>query len=1001
VQLELELQAPRRHRVLLASSPEAAWHGGAADWLKQFAAEAWQSERRALILVPTRGQAEALKGRMLEAGLSALGLQFFTPPYLRALLAADNKTTLPAREHLRLLLALAAEQLLADQKLPEAERLAAISVRRTPDHLLRLLEQLSAAGVEFEQIDLPAFRPVVRRFRSHLKAANFVIFPEADRQAFAHAKKSGPALGRLLITGFHGGHWPLWHLLNAAVATSQQATVILQNPREQTHDLDAAWVGTWEEGLGDAQPIAFASDSAPRERTTLFLAGMDTREQVEAITAAAHQFLADDNCSRVGLVFPISCALSRLVAAALTRQGVAHYDAMGQMMPGIFEAPDFWSWMELQRTPRLNVLLRFLTALPADHAFFADVSRREIDAALQRALGTIAIDDLAVLIGSAREHAPKGDQISAALAKIRFLPGHASFQEYLEACADAFTLLGWSERWREIEQRAAWTPRVAGAFSRTLFLQWLDELAVSVRVTRDSLGQHPYARVQLLTPAQAENQTWSHLVLCGLNEGAWPNSARGDFLPAAQIDALNQSVPKLNRAATRRGRQGEGHEVAREGATLFLGATQQRQLARAQFDDLIESTTHGLALTASIVQEAAPERVSNPSEFFGNVYHTLRGEPVSRAIMRALRTETRRWLDAAGFDAAGLEADTPGIAQTRAAYLARRAAEPSNEYDFALRNPPNDIRPLSVSNTEALLKSPALVWMKRYLGVEGAEDSTYVWNATVGKWTHDWLASVIGRTQNFTARPPQDEIAPRILAAAERTRAEVRARCREAGQNIPDWWDSSWENALCLAQTLGRIVGTIEGWRWAAAEWPLVAQPIAVGDNRTLLLRGQADLLLAKTDALPHSLALPNLWIVDFKTGNKKSIAPRGRKKDEPRPPRVLKSVLKGDALQLALYTLAARQLGAQSVDASLISPIIANPEPQLRDDDFADCGPAFRELARMQATGIFGMKGSLRGAYTFTKDYPLATLSIAPEIIEERWEKTHPDLTVEEESWT
>ena len=53
-----------------------------------------------------------------------------------------------------------------------------------------------------------------------------------------------------------------------------------------------------------------------------------------------------------------------------------------------------------------------------------------------------------------------------------------------------------------------------------------------------------------------------------------------------------------------------------------------------------------------------------------------------------------------------------------------------------------------------------------------------------------------------------------------------------------------------------------------------------------------------------------------------------------------------------------------------------------------------------MQATGIFGMKGQLRGAFTFTKDYPLATLSIDPEIIDERWELTHPDLALEEESW-
>ena len=53
-----------------------------------------------------------------------------------------------------------------------------------------------------------------------------------------------------------------------------------------------------------------------------------------------------------------------------------------------------------------------------------------------------------------------------------------------------------------------------------------------------------------------------------------------------------------------------------------------------------------------------------------------------------------------------------------------------------------------------------------------------------------------------------------------------------------------------------------------------------------------------------------------------------------------------------------------------------------------------------MQATGIFGMKGPLRSAFTFTKDYPLATLAIDPEIIDERWEQTHPDLALEEESW-
>ncbi len=683
--MELGLQPNRRPTLLIAASPEAAWQGGLANWFARVAAQAWQAEHPAVVVVPTRGQAQALKARLLEAGLSALGLQFVTPPHLRVLLAGASEILPPPREHLRLLLALAAEEQLAVRSLSEAERLAAISVRRTPDHLLHLLEQLSAADSDFQKIDLPAFRPVVRKFRAHLAAARFDLFPEADRKTLARSERTAPLISHLLVAGFNGAHWPLWHLLCAAVHAAKSATVVLQYPREPAADLDAAWVGTWEETFGEAQPIETESEPVASERETLFLAGMDTREQAEAIAAAAHRFLAEENCTRLGIVVPTTGALSRLIAAALTRQGIPHYDAMGQMAPGLFEASDFWSWMELQRTPRLHALLRFLTALPGEHSLFEKISRRQIADALNKALGDLALDDLAVLATFARGRDAKGELISGALAAIHFLPDHATFAEFLRDTSEAFTRLGWSERWREIEQRTAWTAHVTSKFSRTLFLQWLEEIAVSFRVTRDLIGQHPYARVQILTPAQAEDQSWSHLILAGLNESSWPASARGDFLPATQIDALNQSVQKINRAATRRGSQGEGHVAVREGATLFLGAVQQRQLALAQFNSLIESARHGLALAANVVQEATPERISNPSEFFSRIYYEVHREP-DRAIHHARAPRSHARLVGSGSNPHRPIADTPGVLQTRVAYDARRTLEPSGEYDFALRD---------------------------------------------------------------------------------------------------------------------------------------------------------------------------------------------------------------------------------------------------------------------------------------------------------------------------
>ncbi|HEV3410226.1 MAG TPA: PD-(D/E)XK nuclease family protein [Chthoniobacterales bacterium] len=433
----------------------------------------------------------------------------------------------------------------------------------------------------------------------------------------------------------------------------------------------------------------------------------------------------------------------------------------------------------------------------------------------------------------------------------------------------------------------------------------------------------------------------------------------------------------------------------RERRALFLGAPQRRQLAEAQFASLLENTTHGLAFTASVIQEDAPERISNPSEFLNRAYHGVHGHSLSQQQMRALRTATRQWLDRTPLEPPHDFGETPSLQQTRIAYAARRVIAKSDEYDFALRTPPKKIEPLSVSELEEMLKAPAIVWLRRYLGVEGEEDSAYAWNATVGKWTHEWLASLSERREGFVGFPKIDEIENRIRAAAERRRAEVEQLCRQAGRRLPDWWESGWQGALCVARTLGRILGTAKEWPWLATEWRLEAQPIDLDEDRQLLLRGRADLLLAKTASPPSSLDVPALWIIDFKTGNKEALD-KAIGEGDARLEKVRRKVLKGDALQLSLYAAAAQQLGAESVSVSLISPLLAAAKPQLTNDLFDACRPAFRELARMQATGIFGFKGPLRSAYSFTQPYPIATLAIDSEIVDERWEKTHADLVVE-----
>ena len=252
------------------------------------------------------------------------------------------------------------------------------------------------------------------------------------------------------------------------------------------------------------------------------------------------------------------------------------------------------------------------------------------------------------------------------------------------------------------------------------------------------------------------------------------------------------------------------------------------------------------------------------------------------------------------------------------------------------------------------------------------------------------------RSTGFVSFPTPDEIATRIRSAADRKRSEVEHLCRSAGRRLPDWWESGWEGALCVAQTLGRILGTATDWPWLAAEWRLEAQPIDIGGGDQLILCGRADLMLAQTASAPASLEVPELWILDFKTGSKDPLSKGLKEDDDQRAAKVRRKVLKGDALQLSLYAHAAKQLGAANVRVSLVSPTVPKADPQLALDDFAECVDAFRELAHMQSTGIFGFKGVLRSNYSFTRPYPIAALAIDSEIVDERWEETHPALAVE-----
>jgi len=719
-----------------------------------------------------------------------------------------------------------------------------------------------------------------------------------------------------------------------------------------------------------------------------FLIGINFSEQAEAITRQCVHYLADEKCTRLGVIFSGYGALPRLVANSLERLQIPHNDGLGHVVPGIFESAEWQAWIELQRTPRLNSFLRFLNALPDPTVVSPKVSRQDVEKILHKSYQEVLLDDLELLREFCAASAVDEYRATAeALRALPFFPAHATFAQFLEQTHVAFAQLGWNQHALELANAVdSWSQRLDVKFSRAFFLRWLEETAATSDAERSAAGDHPYARVQLLAMARAQNQAWSHLILAGWNEGAWPPPAGAEFARAEEIHAFNQSVQKLNRRAARQGSQGEGHTTVSKNHSLYLGPTEQRVIALRQFDALIESASEGVTLTASLVQEDAPERFWNPSECFTELYLKTQGGPLTQTMLKNLQRATALWPrpTSAATD----------VQQTLIAFNARRdSSKPAGEYDFALRQN-GAYRPvptLSVTDIERMVSSPAIVWMKRFLGVDAPEDTANPWTATTGRWVHHWLANIIQARDGkiFSAFPGLTKIDERICVTADEQYAAVRALCGLVGKVVPDWWTSGWLNARYLARHLGAKIGVAKGWNWMATELAVGrGSAVKIADGVELHLRGQIDLALAEDEA--SSFAGEKIWIVDYKTGSTKELKTSD----------LHDSLVKGTTLQLGLYALAIRELGAADISVSIISLAVKNAAPQLAVVDLAPHTAIFADLAQMQRTGIFGMKGEIRPAFGYSACYPLATLPIDNDILEDKWAATHPALVLEKEEW-
>jgi hypothetical protein len=370
--------------------------------------------------------------------------------------------------------------------------------------------------------------------------------------------------------------------------------------------------------------------------------------------------------------------------------------------------------------------------------------------------------------------------------------------------------------------------------------------------------------------------------------------------------------------------------------------------------------------------------------------------------LQTLEQQTRGWLkDWSPVDAQ--KVDSISVGRTRYAFDARRQERPAGEYEFALKSAPEREASLRVTQWEQALRWPAIVWMEIFLGAESRDDSGDAWAAATGQWVHRWLANSVrdGDENAFVDVNCADEIRARIVEHAQAFRDEFNALCAAQGKTVPDWWNSGWSNALYIADCLAAKVSGLNDWSEMAVEWSLGSPAeISLGEAEKLRVRGRIDLILARRKSEKSQLGYADLWVVDYKTGRRRGFnlrSPRGKETTEQKFHRQL---VEGRGVQLALYALAVHALGAADVQLTLLSPA-EELEPQFQLTHVLAQKDFWRELHRMQESGVFGMLGPVHGDFGFVRKYPLATLPIDPDLLKTKWTMTHPAFALESKEET
>ena len=925
----------------LARHADTAWAEVIRPWLERGRGRLGRS----LVVVPTRGQAQALKQRCLEENLALLGVEFITPGLARqkwlqpALAPVEPGTSSLARSapdpaYLRLgLRALVARRLAVAEPAGIWRSLAS-----DPDGALEAFADLLRAGCGPEQFPRPELREVFAELVAWVDRRGLAL---GERQAIAAvaARPAGLVSARILVAGLGAESWPDFWNVAALVRHGGDSCVVLPEPEFSGRGAaDEGWIAAWEQFLGvEAVPLDAPEPPGCGAVAELWTGGGGSAAGAEVLVGRTRGdemvLVADKVAALLGagarnlaVVFPRADAAHRRLTQLLIARGVPFADLLegagappvdAQFQRGLlaFHARGG----RLEELLDLWPLLRALGVVSEPPGAVRALAERLYDDFLTHALAAYP----ARLTGEGSPVAREFREVAAILLPawpedVTLLAAVERFERTCTACHAALP-----EGWTGVQAFALAEP---APLPRAAVVELLQARLPQRAPDPAAPGRGRFAPVTLTTLRRAAGVAWSHVIFVESNTGIWPRrSEPGVWLP----DEHRRSL------------------AGRRGAAAGLVTTaEQNTLERDLYARLARDTRGGIVFSAALFDESDPELPLTPNVWLERVLvrnGRVRGGDSGLDLARLAR---RPVVDAgpAGLSAAELAAWRE---------VWRRRRDPAVAFDeFFFSGPAELVRPgkLSARRIERGLADPVELWFEDVLNVRRVE-----WRPlqrhrqrALGQLAHRVLAAAL------QGEPAGGGFRRRPAASLARARLATELAGLRGGWPGDRYWDSFAAELAECAEALLRRFYEVPGGPFLTLEAVLPTDAtIPVGPGR-LGLRGRMDAVLLDRPGWAGA----QVDVVDFKTGSDQ--------------PLTAARLAKGASLQLGLYLAAVESLGAAGGNVWMLKPDTA-PAAVTAHDLPAALAPALERLRRHLESGRFGALTPDRDGFTHGYAWPLA----------------------------